>query len=441
MAPDFADQPAQGHNTGRPHAPVALPEKARLLDRLQRAGFPVPSFIYLDAESLEQEEPPGLREFLAKHVDDYKVIVRSCHPAEEFYRGGTFESLGTYADVGGVRYALKRIQRAAQTDKRLCIMRQQKFNHAPEINVFETGVLVMPFLQGGNVMAKQIGERWEFGYCRDRDHLVRSEPYITDTPHDRRLLKLSEQVQKHLGFKCEIEYVVGPDGTLHLVQAKDISKIDMLEQSQAERAVRLDGLHRIRRRRNFRERPIFVMDNQSFYLELISRCEDMVHGQGADEAGVADVLDMVGSQERDMERFALRHERYGVLGLSIEVPAELYQVANHYLGDTPKLQAELSSALSRNLYKVDQFLAEADTLIAQDKFRRNLCSHDAYGIDTVRYPPLVGLLATGAAPGGGGRLPASGLSHGRLRGHRRGRSADPHRFQALAHRRRCGLVP
>ncbi len=39
-----------------------------------------------------------------------------------------------------------------------------------------------------------------------------------------------------------------------------------------------------------------------------------------------------------------------------------------------------------HLYKIDIFLAEADTLIAKRKFRVNLCSHDAYGIDTVRNP-------------------------------------------------------
>jgi hypothetical protein len=35
---------------------------------------------------------------------------------------------------------------------------------------------------------------------------------------------------------------------------------------------------------------------------------------------------------------------------------------------------------------IDIFLSEADTLIAKDKFRLSLCSHDAYGIDTVRNP-------------------------------------------------------
>ena len=363
-----------------------IPEKARHLQRLRQGDFPVPPFIYLPAEVLEQEDPPGLRDFLNQYCQEYKVIVRSCHPMEEYYRGGTFESVETYADVGGVRYALARIKKSAESAKRLSILRQQKFSQAPEIDVKQTCVIVMPFIEGSNVMAKRMGDHWEFGYCRDRIHQVRSEPYITETPHDRRLLQMSQDIQEFLGFRCEIEYVVGADNRIHVVQARDISKIETLEQSQAERAVRLDGLHRIRKRRNYRERPVFVMNNQALYLELISRCEDLVHGPGATTEGMSQVLDMITDFEDEMERFALRNERFGVLGLSIEVPEDLYQVANHYLDDTPELQEQLSTALYQNLYQVDQFLSEADTLIAQDKFRRNLCSHDAYGIDTVRNP-------------------------------------------------------
>ncbi len=52
----------------------------------------------------------------------------------------------------------------------------------------------------------------------------------------------------------------------------------------------------------------------------------------------------------------------------------------------PDAQKALSKALNDNMYKIDYFLSEADTLIVKDKIRINLCSHDAYGIDTVRYP-------------------------------------------------------
>lgn len=82
----------------------------------------------------------------------------------------------------------------------------------------------------------------------------------------------------------------------------------------------------------------------------------------------------------------MRHQRFAVIGLSIQNPDDLYQVANHYLDEMPELQAKLSRALHDHLYNIDIFLTEADTLIAKDKFRINLGSHDAYGIDTVRNP-------------------------------------------------------
>ena len=61
-------------------------------------------------------------------------------------------------------------------------------------------------------------------------------------------------------------------------------------------------------------------------------------------------------------------------------------MANHYLDDTPEQQRRLSKALQKNIYVTDYFISEADTLIAKEKVRFNFCSHDAYGIDTVRNP-------------------------------------------------------
>ncbi len=363
-----------------------LPEKAALLVKLAEAQFNVPFFLYMPPEDFAQERFEALEEFLGEYCAGYKVIVRSCHPQEERYKGGTFDSLETYADVGGVKYARTRIMKTVMDEKRLSLKRQQRFSHAPRIDVEQTGVLVMPFVEGTNVMAKMIGDHWEFGYCRDRTHKFQGEPYITQTPHDLGLLQVSEEVQSCLGFRCEIEYIISPDGQIHVVQAKDISKVETLELKESERSLNLDGMRRIRKRRNYRERCIYVMDNRSLYLELISDCEDLVHGCVGPEKRFEDIIERIKDFENDMEAFALRHERFGVLGLSIEVPEQLYQVANHYLDDTPELQKRLSTTLYRNLYKVDQFLAEADTLIARDKFRRNLCSHDAYGINTVRTP-------------------------------------------------------
>lgn len=363
-----------------------LPEKAKLLDRLRRGGFNVPDFIFVPAVDFDAENLTALADFLDHHRESYKIIARSAHPMETYFKGGTFDSLETYADLAGIKYARRRMLRFARTVKSLSIRRQQKFAGAPDIDLDEMGVIVMPFINGSNVMAKMLWDHWEFGYCRDRLHKVQRGPYITRTPHDGKLLQLSQDIQNYLGFPCEIEYVISEDGKIHVVQAKDISSIDILDHREVERAIKLDGVRRIRKRRNYRERPVYVMDNRAFYLEVISRCEDLLFGNRTGAPDIEGILAVIRSYKAALEDFALRHERFCILGLSIHEPEELYQIASHYLEEMPALQEKLSQALHNNLYVIDNFLSEADTLIARDKLRVNLCSHDAYGIDTVRIP-------------------------------------------------------
>ncbi|MCP3875973.1 MAG: hypothetical protein GY699_22830 [Desulfobacteraceae bacterium] len=363
-----------------------VPEKARLLEKLQKGGFKVPEFIYVPADQFKDEDFEPLNSFLEHHKESYKVIARSAHPLESNYKGGTFDSLETYADIGGIKYARNKMIKIAKTSKQLSIQRQQRFSHAPKIEMDEMGVIVMPFVNGSSVMAKMVGDDWEFGYCRNRSHKVQTEPHITKVPHDRRLLKLSIDIQKALGFRCEIEYIVSTEGEIHVVQAKDISGIETLEEKESQHSIKLDGIRRIRKRRNYRERPVYVMDNKVFYIKIISQCEDIVQGKKDPKTNIKHIISSIKAYEEELESFAVRHQRFAVLGFSIQDTGELYQIANHYLEDLPELQQTLSKALHGNLYKIDIFLSEADTLIAKDKFRINLCSHDAYGIDSVRNP-------------------------------------------------------
>ena len=363
-----------------------VPEKAKLLEKLKANGFNVPEFVYVSAKKFETKDFKVLEAFLDVHRESFKVIARSAHPQESEYKGGTFDSLETYADIGGIIYARNRIINLAETAKHLSLRRQQLFNNAPPIDLQEMGVIVMPFVNGSSVMAKLIHNHWEFGYCRNRNQKVQTEPHITRVPHDRSLYQLSRAIQKRLGFKCEIEYIISTEGDIHVVQAKDISFIETLEEKLSERSVRLDGVRRIRKQRNYRERSVYVMDNKAFYIDVISLCEDLVQSEAAPETRVKNIVDRVAEYEAELESFALRHQRFAVLGFSIQDSGDLYQIANHYLDDFPDQQKALSKALHNNLYKIDIFLAEADTLIARDKFRVNLCSHDAYGIDTVRNP-------------------------------------------------------
>ena len=170
------------------------------------------------------------------------------------------------------------------------------------------------------------------------------------------------------------------------MQAKDISHFETLAEREEERSIKLNGIRRIRKRRNYRERPIYVMDSRAYYMAIIDKCEDMVHGCEGPQPSIEDIIAMITAYEAELEAFALKHERFAILGLSIRVPEELYQIANHYLDEIPDLQKQFSKVLHNNLYKRDYFLAEADTIIAKDKIRVNLGSHDAYGIATVRNP-------------------------------------------------------
>jgi hypothetical protein len=363
------------------------PEKALLLEKLKEGGFNVPDFIFVSAESFQKKDFGDLERFLVRYKESFKVIARSGHPMERYFKGGTFDSIQTYSDIGGIVYARKHMIFSARTSKRLLILRQQKFNNMPEIDLDQMGVIVMPYIEGASVMGKMLGNHWEFGYSGgSMTQKVQREPYITQTPHDRRLLQVSEDIQSYLGFRCEIEYIISADGEIHVVQAKDISNIEVLEAEENLRSIRLDGIRRIRRRRNYRERPIFVMDNKTFYIEIIGMCEDLLLGCNGPPPTVEDILKAVAGYEQAMEDFALTHQRFAVLGLSIEVPEDLYQVANHYLDDDPGMQKRFSEALRHHGSMIDYFLSEADTLIARVKLRVNLCSHDAYGIDTVRTP-------------------------------------------------------
>ena len=364
----------------------SVPEKAKLLDTLKSAGFNVPDFIFVSDEDFKADRLDRLEKFLESHRTSYKVIARSAHPMESFFKGGTFDSLETYADKEGIRYARSRIIKMAETAKRLSIQRQQQFFGAPEIDLEDMGMVVMPFIDGASVMAKRMGPRWEFGYCRDRVRKIQCEPYITQTPHDIELLRISQKIEEQLGFRCEIEFIISSENMVYVVQAKDISNIEILEKLHGDLAIRLDGVRRIRLRRNYRERPVLFVDNKEFYMKIIAKCEEIVGNDAGSAPSIEDVLNIIHRFEEEMEAFCLKHQRFGIIDLSDSQVSYLYQIANHYLDDYPEDQKRLSKALYNHQYKRDAVFMEADTFISQDTVRINLSSHDAYGIDTVRVP-------------------------------------------------------
>ncbi|MEC7631567.1 MAG: hypothetical protein VX396_10425, partial [SAR324 cluster bacterium] len=65
---------------------------------------------------------------------------------------------------------------------------------------------------------------------------------------------------------------------------------------------------------------------------------------------------------------------------------ELFHKASHCLDELPEYKARLTQVLLDNQYQIDYFLSEADTILTKDRLRLNLCTHAAYGVDSVRNP-------------------------------------------------------
>ena len=73
-----------------------------------------------------------------------------------------------------------------------------------------------------------------------------------------------------------------------------------------------------------------MMDSREFYMNIIDKCEDLVHGGQGKKPTIEEIIKIITSYEKQAETFALSHERFAVVGLSIRAPEELFQIANHY---------------------------------------------------------------------------------------------------------------
>ena len=117
-----------------------------------------------------------------------------------------------------------------------------------------------------------------------------------------------------------------------MVQAKDISEVEILEVKEDKRSVRLDGIRRIRKRRNYRERPLYVMDTRAFYMDVIDHCEELVLKRTEPPTQIGPLMEKIQAYEQSMEHFAMRNRRFAILAISIEPSAEIYQIANALSG-------------------------------------------------------------------------------------------------------------
>ena len=64
-----------------------IPEKARHLLTLKKAGFNVPPFLYMPAEDFLNKDFDRLKTFLHEQCDGFKVIIRSCHHGRGILQG------------------------------------------------------------------------------------------------------------------------------------------------------------------------------------------------------------------------------------------------------------------------------------------------------------------------------------------------------------------
>jgi hypothetical protein len=369
------------------------PDKVAFLEKLQSGGFNIPDFIYLSSEALENDCQKAITSFLGSLNGAACVIVRSAHPLEAHFKGGTFDSFESTADLDGIRLAFRKIVRSCRTSKRLAIRRQQVFEGAPPLDPDDMGILIMPYVDGRSVMAKTVGTNWEFGYARQSDNLIFRDPYLTSTPHDTQLYILSERIRRFLGFRCEIEYILSGDGQLFIVQARDISGAPTIEEAPVSPTgrrgggrVRFDGVLRVRGLCNHRIRPVFIMNNRGFSLEIIDACSRSRCSGGSGDDGLTQrILEIIDRFDQQLEMFSLSHPRYAVLGTDIHL-LELFHFIHHFFEKATHARQQIEGALRKTQYSVESFLAEADTLIAKHKTRFNLCTHNAYGISSVSNP-------------------------------------------------------
>lgn len=327
-----------------------IPEKPRLLRILKDAGFDVPDFLFMSGEDFDQGNFNNLKDFLDHSCSSFKVIVHSAHPLEDRFKVGTFDSLETNCDVNGILYARNRFTKFSRNAKRLNILRQQRFKGAPQIEIDQMGIVVMQYIEGLQVMAKKLEDQWEFGISGYAKEGGQVESFITRRHPDERLMDLSETIQSQLGFRCEIEYILDHDGLIHVVQASDISLIELFEQNRFEQTLRPYGIRRLRKRCNYRERVIYVMDNPCIYERTMALSLELLHEQGRVEEKFGEILKVIEEYEQELEQFSLKYQHYVVLALKIRIPDELFHKASHCLDELPEYQARLTQVLLNNQY-------------------------------------------------------------------------------------------
>jgi hypothetical protein len=285
-----------------------LPEKALHLEMLKKGRFNVPDFIYVPAEDFKNENFEKLRSFLKRHQESFKVIARSAHPLEEAFKPGTLIHWKPMRMWPGFNMP----ENGSSNGK---IGQQTLHFEAAEIQPRagtgseDMGIIVMPFINGNGVMAKMLGNSWEFGYCRTVPTRWKANRLSPKPPTTRVFWKSPRRFRNTSVSNAKSNTSFPGMVKSTWSRPRIFLTLRPWMKKEDERSVHLDGIRRIRKRSNYRERPVFVMDNTAFYMDIIDRCENIVMANDPPESRIQDALEIIASQEAECEDFAMRYER------------------------------------------------------------------------------------------------------------------------------------
>ncbi|MBU0980639.1 MAG: hypothetical protein KJ709_07555 [Nanoarchaeota archaeon] len=379
-----------------------VPNKVEFLDRLRgkTKGLKIPEQVYLSREHFEQGEFGELEGFLEGPEE---IIVRSALMEENEFKGGTFSSYRNGGKRNGQRYRLAPTVETVKTlrgwivedaryAKSLAIRRQQKFNNAPEINPEDIGAQVMRYEEGCKIMAKQVREKWEFGYVGLKCPLdgAHMQDHLSDHAWNDDLVPVSERIQDMLGIGAEIEYIWDQkNDRLIVVQVKDITgRVTEAEpRMHDEDPVYILAdfcLNRMRKtEESYRERQLFKVDDYEHLIPAIS--DRYIQEEGT----FVKCLEEARAMKDEYERFALENEHYAVYIGEVERTNRFvgYVTRNHpdvkdfHIGD-----GNYGFGLRYCGMMYYPFVAEADTVINFTVSSITGHSHQLFGIDNINNP-------------------------------------------------------
>jgi hypothetical protein len=387
-----------------------LSQDRAFLDNLRKYNAEIPPFLLFTRSDFEGSNFGELERFL-RLIESDKIIVRSAHPLEERFKGGTFSSYTNQEktkqwqnerwlpkNVHTVLSLRDKIIHDARYAKSLSIRRQQKFDGAPIINPDDIGAMVMPFCSGCRVMVKQLDGEWEYGY----DGIIISKVNyrsLSSVDFHGHLKDISELIQDKIGLPLEIEYVWDQKHKIvYVVQLRGISRFKSEHSSigpiVADTSNICSDISICRARRNdefVRTRPFYVIDEEKEFWtdERLQATLAMPSFSINFEGFYKTAIDGLLERKERFEKFALEHRNFGIY---LKNSSFTHQFLICSQDHERKLPAELSigdiggDSLNYCGMLYYPFFLEADTVITPSCSSITKHAHDAFGINNINNP-------------------------------------------------------